>query len=204
MNFKRIVMSVYTENCYVVWDDNKNGGVIDPGSDFYKLDKFITENNIAVKEILLTHSHFDHIGSAAMLSAKYGVPVKMSYTEKDVFENPDNSMEVNIEVPEKFEYFREGDIIKIGDISFRVIETPGHTKGSVCFYEEKEKIIFTGDTLFHTTVGRWDLPTGSYDDLENSVKNKLYVLPEDVKVYSGHGFSTSIGKEKKENGVIKC
>ena len=204
MNIKRIVTSVYTENCYIFWDKANNGGVIDPGSDFNKIDTFITENKINIRTILLTHSHFDHIGAAEELSKKYGISVKMAYSEKEVLEEPENSLEVNFEVPEKIEYFREGDIINIGDIRLKVIETPGHTKGSVCFYEEKEKILFAGDTLFRTTVGRWDLPTGSYKDLEDSIKNKLYILPDDVKVHSGHGFSTTIGKEKGSNGVIRC
>jgi len=204
MNLKRVIMSVYTENCYVFWDDNNIGGVIDPGSDFEKIEKVLNDNNIVLKEILLTHSHFDHIASAKKLSDKYGLPVKMSYNEKDVFENPDNSMDVNIEVPDSFEYFRDGDIISIGDIKLKVIETPGHTKGSVCFLYDDGKIIFTGDTLFKTTVGRWDFPTGSFSDLENSVKNKLYRLSDEVTVYSGHGFSTTIGKEKENNGVIRC
>ena len=204
MNLKRVIMSLYTENCYILWDENKIGAVIDPGSDFEKIEKVIAENNIIIKEILLTHSHFDHITSAKKLADKYNLPVKMSYNEKDVFENPENSMDVNIEVPDRFEYFYDGDIINAGDIELKVIETPGHTRGSVCFLWEKEKILFSGDTLFKSTVGRWDFPTGSFEDLENSIKNKLYKLPQEVTVHSGHGFSTKIGREKETNGVIRC
>lgn len=204
MNFKRIVMSLYTENCYVFWDDNNIGGIIDPGSDFDRLDEFLTENRTDIKEILLTHSHFDHIGSAARLSQKFGVPVKMSYEEREVFENPENSLEVNFEVPGHIEYFRDGDIINVGATELKVILTPGHTKGSVCFYCENEKILFSGDTLFKGTVGRWDFPTGDFAALENSVRNRLYILPDDVRVYSGHGFSTLIKREKEGNGVVRC
>lgn len=203
MNIKRIISSLYTQNCYVFWENNV-GGVIDPGSDFEKIDKFITENNIEIKEILLTHSHFDHISSAKKLADEYNLPVKMAYKEKDVLEEPENSLEFNFEMPDNFQYFNEGDVINVGNISLRVIETPGHTKGSVCFYYEEEKVLFSGDTLFKSTVGRWDLPTGNFSDLEKSILNKLYTLPEDVKVYSGHGFTTTIGKEKETNGVVRC
>lgn len=204
MNFKRIVMSLYTENCYVFWDENKIGGVIDPGSDFEKIDKFICENKLIIKEILLTHCHFDHIFSAKALSNKYGTFVKMSYNEKEAFENPENSLEVNFDVPDRIEYFKDGDIIMVGDTELNVILTPGHTCGSVCFYAENDKILFSGDTLFKSTVGRWDFPTGDFSALESSIKNKLYTLPDDVLVYSGHGFSTAIGREKAGNGVVRC
>ena len=204
MNIKRIIIRQLTENCYIFWDDEKNGGVIDPGGDFEKIDEFICENEISLKVILLTHSHYDHIGAADELSKKYDLPVSMSKDEIDVLCEPENSLGVYFKMPDRFSYFNDGDIINIGAYSLKVIATPGHTKGCVCFYEENEKVLFAGDTLFNSTVGRWDLPTGSYDDLENSVLNKLYILPDDVKVYSGHGFSTTIGREKAENGVIRC
>ncbi len=204
MNLKRIISSVYTENCYLIWDDNNIGAVIDPGSDFSKIDSAVKENNVKLEAILLTHGHFDHAYSADEFSKKYSLPVMMSENEKEVMQGNEDNPDTRIAVPENFLYFHDNDIIKAGGITLKVIATPGHTKGSVCFYCESEKTLFAGDTLFRSTVGRWDLPTGSFDDLKKSVKNRLYTLPDSVKVYSGHGFSTDLGWEKTSNGVIRC
>lgn len=200
LEVKRIVTREYQENCYIVWDDTKKGAIIDPGGSMEKIVSHIEKNNIEITAILMTHGHFDHIGCAKELSEKYGVSVTMNEKEKIVVEDGWNHDCMPFENPENYNFVKENDVVRVGNMNFEVLQTPGHTVGSVCYFFDNT--LFSGDTLFLQTVGRWDFFTGSLEDIKNSVKNKLFLLPEDTKVYPGHGFSTSIGEEKINNGIL--
>ncbi len=200
MEVKRIVTAEYQENCYIVWDETKKGAIIDPGGSIEKIISFIETNEIEVKAILMTHGHFDHIGKAEELSKKYNVSVTINEKEKIVIEDSWNHDCMEFKNPINYIFVKENDIVTVGNMNFKVIETPGHTVGSVSYF--CENTLFSGDTLFLQTVGRWDFFTGSLEEIKNSVINKLFLLPEDTKVYPGHGFSTSIGEEKIHNGIF--
>ncbi len=200
MNLRRIVVSSYQANCYVIWDDNKKCGIIDPGGDVEKISSYIEKNELKVEKILLTHGHFDHIGGAKELSEKYNAPVLVNEKEMVIVNERGISFNIPFDVPENIEFIKENEEICIGDISLKVIETPGHTVGSVCYL--CDNVLISGDTLFLSTIGRWDFFTGSLDELKKSVIGKLFMLPDDTKVYPGHGFSTTIGEEKVTNMVL--
>lgn len=200
MEVKRIVTAEYQENCYIVWDETKKGAIIDPGGSIEKIISFIETNEIEVKAILMTHGHFDHIGKAEELSKKYNVSVTVNEKEKIVIKDSWNHDCMEFKNPTNYIFVKENDVVSVGNMIFKVIETPGHTVGSVCYF--CNNTLFSGDTLFLQTVGRWDFFTGSLEEIKNSVINKLFLLPEDTKVYPGHGFSTSIKEEKIHNGIF--
>ncbi len=200
MNTKRIVVSDYQSNCYIIWDKNNKCGIIDPGSDSQKITAFINDRELKPEKILLTHGHFDHIGAAKTISEKYDIPVYVNEKEMVVVKEGGVMFGMEFDIPKNIVFFNDGDEISIGNEKIKVIETPGHTAGSSCFLVDN--LLYSGDTLFLGTIGRWDFPTGSLDELKNSVLKTLFSLPEDITVYPGHGFSTTIKKEKISNMII--
>ena len=153
-----------------------------------------------LKYIYLTHCHGDHTGSVVDLQNKYGAKVLIERKESENLRNPEVTLNYYIGIPdiklEEDSRIDENDLIHLGNLEFRVIHTPGHTNGSTSLYCEKEKMLFSGDTMFRRTWGRTDLPTGSLVDIIDSITNKLLVLPDDTIVYPGHGKSTMIREEK--------
>ena len=172
----RKTMGVCATNCYFLY---REGGtkavVVDPAENGAGIFKLLSEKGFTVEAILLTHGHFDHIGGAAELKKASGTKV---YAD---------------------EWLTDGQTVETAGISFQVIATPGHTVGGCCYYCKEGGFLFSGDTLFEESVGRTDFPTGSMSSLVRSVKEKLFVLPEDTKVYPGHGGITTIGREKQYN-----
>ena len=182
---------IYGENTYVI-TDNATGykAVIDPG--YFGTDvKMEIQNNAYLKYLLLTHAHHDHF---------YAVPEYLQEYSAVNFAAPLKDKPLMNNCPEPHTWIKEGDVITLGSTEIRVIETPGHTAGGVCFLTEKE--IFTGDTLFRVSVGRTDLESGDWDTLVKSISEKLYMLDEDIVVYPGHGASTTIGFEKRVNPFV--
>ncbi len=200
MNTRRIVVSDYQSNCYIIWDDNNKCGIIDPGSDSDKITAFIESRELKPEKILLTHGHFDHIGAANAISQKYNIPVYINKKEMVVVEERGVMFNMEFDIPENIIFFDDKDEICVGDKKIKVIATPGHTAGSSCFLVDSS--LYSGDTLFLGTIGRWDFPTGSLEELKNSVLNTLFSLSDDITVYPGHGFSTTIKKEKTSNAII--
>ncbi|MCL1844179.1 MAG: MBL fold metallo-hydrolase [Defluviitaleaceae bacterium] len=204
MELKIINDNDFGQNVYLYYDKNSGDGVvIDPGDNLENIRQTLAEG-INVKAILLTHGHFDHILSAAELRKLTGANIYAHEAEVQVLESPDFNRSSQVgrnEVavtPDKC--FTDGDIFKIGNAAeIKIIHTPGHTGGGVCYYDEKNAVIFTGDTLFKETIGRTDMPTGNHSTLLASIKEKLFTLPENVTVYPGHGESTSISHEKAKN-----
>ena len=197
MEINKIVDFNMDQNCYVI---THNGSVlvIDPGSE-----KAVSGIEKA-DAILLTHSHYDHTAGVPALKKKTGATVICT---KECRENLKNArLNVSVMFGENMSLdcvdktVSDGEEFKIGDILIKCIKTPGHTSCSTCYLTEDN--LFSGDTIFLRTTGRWDLPTGDFSVLENSIKNKIYTLDENLTVYPGHGEKTSVGYEKKFNMVI--
>ena len=188
-------------NCYIVQDEEtKETMVIDPGGEVEKITAMLDILQAKLKYIYITHCHGDHIGALQALKEQKGGKILIHRLDAEGLYNKAISLtdyigmdDVNLEADSRVD---DGDLIHIGNLEFRVIHTSGHTAGGTCLYCEKEKLLFSGDTLFHGTWGRTDLPTSSFQDIMDSIINKLLVLPEDTIVYPGHGKSTMIKEEK--------
>lgn len=201
MNIHKIVVGAVMTNCYVV-SEGQDAIIIDPGANAEGIAEYIRGQELCTRAILLTHGHFDHILAANRLREEFGAKVYCLDEERELVSDPGlNAAEIfrfhGAVVPD--EVFRDGQTLSFGSLNCRVIATPGHTRGGACFYFEQEGVLFSGDTLFFESVGRTDLPTGNASALLSSLREKLFVLPRQVKVYSGHGPATSIGYEKENN-----
>ena len=188
-------------NCYIIVDEEtKETMVIDPAGEKEKIIDMLNVLESKLKYIYLTHCHGDHTGAVVGLQNKYGAKVLIERKESDNLKNPEITLNYYIGVPDiKLEddsRIDDGDLIHLGELEFKVIHTPGHTNGSTSLFCEKEKMLFSGDTIFRGTWGRTDLPTGSLNDIINSITDKLLILPNDTIVYPGHGKSTMIKEEK--------
>lgn len=178
-------------NCYIIVDDiTKEAMVIDPASSSEKIIEMLEILEAKLKYIYLTHCHGDHTGAVVDLQNKYGAKVLIYRTESENLRNPEITLNYYIGIPdiklEEDSRIDDGDLIHLGELEFKVIHTPGHTNGGTSLYCEKEKMLFSGDTLFRGTWGRTDLPTGSLVDIMNSITDKLLILPDETIVYPGH------------------
>jgi glyoxylase-like metal-dependent hydrolase (beta-lactamase superfamily II) len=198
MDIKRIRVGRLMTNCYVVSFDGV-AFVIDPGADAGKINDYCQNHGLKVEAILLTHGHHDHVGAVAELKALTKAQVYCS-PQTDMVANSAYNMAYEMgETPNNFEVdqqVNDGDHITIGDMTVTAITTPGHTSGCTCFVIDGN--IFSGDTLFQTSYGRTDLPTGNFATLQKSIQ-KLFSLDGDYNVHPGHGFSTTLEAERKHN-----
>ena len=203
MRIETIMVGQMGTNCYLAWDEeSKRGFLVDPGEQADKIIRVCSRYEIKPEAILLTHGHFDHIGGAAELKKASGAKVYALAEEKKVCRTPELNLSAKmppVVTIEADEWLTDGQTVETAGISFQVIATPGHTVGGCCYYCKEGGFLFSGDTLFEESVGRTDFPTGSMSSLVRSVKEKLFVLPEDTKVYPGHGDITTIGREKQYN-----
>ncbi len=198
-----IVLGIIPTNCYFVHRaDSLEGIFFDPADKGEYIYSQLTSKGFEVKQILLTHAHFDHIWGANELRELSGASVYAYEAEKALCEDVENNLTRECGrpytvIPDR--YLKDGETVEAAGLTCRVIATPGHTVGSCCYYFENEHILIDGDTLFLDSYGRTDLPTGNSKAMAESIR-KLMTLPEDVKVYTGHGDITTIGNEK--NGGI--
>ena len=199
----RIMLGMCQTNCYFLYREGETKVIfIDPADQGKYIYDKLAEKGFSVEAILLTHGHFDHILGAKALRELSGAKIYATEADKVLLQDPYVNVSAQWAKPytmEADEYIRDGQVLTFGDISCKVLVTPGHTIGSCCFYFEEDSILISGDTLFQESVGRTDLPTGSMSKLVRSLKEKLFVLPEETDVYPGHGNPTSIGYEKKYN-----
>lgn len=198
LNINIVPAGVYDVNCYILVDDeSKECAVIDAGGDAGRIEAAIKSMNGKPKYLLLTHGHFDHVGGVEEICSTYNIPFYISKADEEYMEK-DNSIFGTL--PKASGYLKEGDVLKLGSYEIKVIETPGHTKGGLCFAVDNK--VFTGDTLFQGSVGRTDFLGGDMEEIIRSIKTKLLPLGDDVKVYPGHGSSSSIGFEKMKNPYL--
>lgn len=198
LNLKTVPAGVYEANCYILVDEKtKDCAIIDVGGEAKKISEAIESMNGNPKYVLLTHGHFDHVGGVEEICMKYNIPFFISKTDEEYMEI-DNSVFGTL--PKASGYLKQGDIVKLANKEISVIETPGHTKGGLCFFVDGK--VFTGDTLFQGSIGRTDFIGGDMDEIISSIKNKLLPLGDDVEVYPGHGPSSSIKFEKARNPYL--
>ncbi len=203
MNIKRVELGHIHSNCYLV--SSKNAAiVIDPGFNSEVIEEFLRNNSDKERMILLTHGHFDHIGGAPHLRASTGCPIAIGrddgYLLSDSIENLSKKFHANVPEFTADRFLDDGEKLTVGDLTFDVIKTEGHTPGGVCYYIDN--ILFSGDTLFAGSVGRTDFVHGNTDDLMNSL-SKLLKLSDNTNVLSGHGAETTIGREKRYNPFLR-
>ncbi len=206
LGIKKITVTPMCENCYVL-HGGKEAVVFDPGGDYPVIKKFLDENALSVKYILATHGHFDHTGAAAEMKAGCGARFMIHGADERLLdEGAAHSAMYGMGPyirPGADRLLSDGDVIEFLGLGIKVIHTPGHTAGGVSFYIEPLGALISGDTLFFESVGRTDFETGDPEALIASIKEKLYILPDDTRVFPGHGVSTSIGHEKTSNPFVR-
>ncbi len=217
---ENIVLGMCATNCYAVFDGGartpggyvddgqiKDAVIIDPAADVSRIEAMISHYNLRPTAVLLTHGHFDHMLAADAVRKIYGIKVYAGADERQIMTNES----ANLSLPftgegmtfEADEYFKPGDVLSFAGFNIRTIPVPGHTIGSVCYYFDAQKVLFSGDTLFEGSVGRSDFPTGSSGQLIRAIESELLCLPDDVKVFPGHGQSTTIGYERVNNPFLQ-
>lgn len=207
LKIKRRVLSGASTNCFYVFREGADEiVVIDPGDQgdtVWEDVKSLGFNKIAA--ILLTHGHGDHTGGVQRLKALSGAPVYAHEAEAEVLKDPRKNVTGWFGQTYGWDadtYLRDGDVLELAGVSFKVIYTPGHTIGGCCFYSEADGVCFCGDTIFNGSVGRTDLPTGSMSQLVNSIREKLLTLPGETKLYTGHGEKTTVEYELQYNPFL--
>lgn len=206
MKIERFVIGPIGTNCYIVInEETKESFVTDPAACPTELVSHIRSTGLKVQAVLLTHGHFDHIMGIDDFVKEFPVPVYAHEAEKELLENAQLNSSAMYGMGYTYsgaEYLKDGQVLTIAGFEIHVIYTPGHTAGGCCYYIPAEHVLISGDTLFHASIGRTDLPTGSSSQLVRSVREKLMVLPEETKVYPGHMEETTIGYEKKYNPFV--
>ena len=200
------------ENTYIIYDQTLECLVIDPGCSNAKereeLLKAISDLGLKPVRLINTHCHVDHIPGNPLIADTYGIALEIHQNEVPVLKDaPDYGhifqIEMSGEQPPVKAFINDGDVIKFGNTSLKVLLTPGHSPGSISLYNETEGYVISGDVLFYRSVGRYDLPGADGGVLFQSITTKLMTLPDDVKVYSGHGPETTIGSERRHNPFLK-
>ena len=195
-------------NCSIFGDEQtREAIVIDPGDNIDSVLQVLAKNALKVKAIVITHAHIDHIGGAAKLKAATGAPVHMNASDQELYDRLDvQASWLNMKTPEKTTVdaeARDGDTLALGQATFHVLHTPGHTQGSISLWIPAENKLIAGDTLFRDSIGRTDLPGGDGRQILRSIHDKLMTLPDDATVVPGHGGNTTIGREKERNPFLQ-
>ncbi|RLI26669.1 MAG: MBL fold metallo-hydrolase [Candidatus Hecatellales archaeon] len=206
MKVKTVVVGPVATNCYVVWcEEEREAIIVDPGWDAEKILEAVREEEVEVKYVVNTHGHMDHIGANDQVRRAFNAPLLIHKLDAEALGEPELNLsmffwsEIRVSRPDRT--LEDGDEIVFGRVRLRVLHTPGHTPGSICLLGEG--VIFTGDTLFAGSVGRTDMPGGSFQRLVYSLKHRIMPLPDGLKVYPGHGPETILGYEKRVNPYLK-
>lgn len=206
MIFEAMTVGSFLSNCYIVGaETTKEAAIIDPGADFVRIENEIKELGLTPKIIILTHAHGDHIGAVKDFVEKYGTKVYIHKEDAEMLKDGNKnfskiltgkSMSIipDVELEDK-------DEIKLGDLNFEIIHTPGHTRGGICI--KVENIMMTGDTLFNKSIGRTDFPGGSFEEIIQSIKEKIFKYDDDIVIYPGHNSPSTIKSEKLGNPFVK-
>jgi hydroxyacylglutathione hydrolase len=195
-------------NCSIFGDDQtKEAIVVDPGDNISNIVAVLQRHQLRVKAIVITHAHIDHIGGAEKLKSLTGAPVYMNANDQPLYDSLDEQAQwLGIEPPARTKIdidAREGEILQLGENTFHVLDTPGHTQGSISIWIPEQNKLIAGDTLFRDSIGRTDLPGGDGRKILRSIHSKLLTLPETAVVVPGHGANTTIGREKERNPFLQ-
>ena len=212
MKIKQIQNNPFQENTYVVWNEaSKEAAIVDCGALFpqeeERIEKFVEENGLRVKYLLNTHLHLDHCFGNHWAAERYGI-LPMAHAEDETLlarmgeQARMFGLPFEVKTEKLGKYLNDGDVLMLGDNEIRVIHTPGHSRGGLCFYIPSASWLISGDSLFEGSIGRTDLEGGSYATLIKSITERLMTLPEETIVHPGHGGYTTIGEEKKSNPFL--
>lgn len=201
----------YQMNAHLVYDETGEGVLIDAGNsneeELKEIVDFVEEKGIQLKMLLNTHAHIDHIVGNDAVIEKFGLKLYAHKATMEFYKSADQygaSLGFSVSNPQLPDvYIEDGEEIKFGNTTLKVLYTPGHADGSVCFYDAENHFVIVGDVLFQRSIGRTDLPTGDFDLLAKSIQNKLYTLPDNTDVYPGHGPTTRIQYEKMDNPFVR-
>jgi glyoxylase-like metal-dependent hydrolase (beta-lactamase superfamily II) len=210
LKVKTFVFSPIQENTYLLYNEFNDCVIIDPGCYFPEeqdeLNGFITQSNLKPRMLLNTHCHLDHVFGNKFIAETYELVLHLHQQEKALLDYaPTSGLMYNLPFDNysgEYTWLKEGDMVKLGEDELRVIEAPGHSPGHICFYCARQGFIISGDVLFNRSIGRTDLPGGDHETLLKSIREKIFVLPDETVVYSGHGPETNIGDEKKYNPFL--
>lgn len=208
MILETLEVGPYMANCYIVGSEKtRKGLVIDPGADAPSILRVVEKHGLSISFVAITHAHIDHIGAIKQVVEATGARLEMHRLDYEgPFLQQMNRMVAQFtggsveEFPKPDRMLEDGDIINVGELKFTVIHTPGHSPGGICLYGEG--VVFTGDTLFNTGIGRTDFPGCNYEDIMRSIRDRLLTLPGDTTVYPGHGPSTTVRYEKQWNPFL--
>ncbi|MBF0201725.1 MAG: MBL fold metallo-hydrolase [Desulfamplus sp.] len=206
MIIKKLEVGPIMANCYILGCENtKEAAVIDPGDDSSRILMTLAQEKLKVKAIINTHGHFDHVGANSKMKEVTGAPIMIHADDAPMLAQLDRtaaSFGLSVEnSPAADRHLVDGDQVSFGEITLKVIHTPGHSRGGICLYTKGS--LFVGDTLFSGSIGRTDLPGGDYNTLISNIKNKLFALPDDTVVYTGHGPETTLAREKSSNPFLR-
>jgi hydroxyacylglutathione hydrolase len=208
MKWIQLPLGPLQTNAYILYNEKKECIIFDPGHEGEKLIDYLQQNRLQPLAVLLTHAHFDHIGAVDDVRKVYKVPVYVHKEEEKWLQDPSlNGSEIfmmgrSITVGAADYLIEEESTLSIGPFTFEVLETPGHSPGSVSYYCKEASAVFSGDVLFQMSIGRTDLPGGSFNELIMSIEDKLFTLPDETAVLCGHGPETTIGSEKTNNPFL--
>jgi len=208
MILEMLTVGPFQENCYIVGDEQTGvGAIVDPGDEAVRIALAVEQTNLEIIQILITHAHIDHVGAVAALGDEYSCPVLMhAEAEPMLRQLPTQAMMMGLrfgKVPAVDSHIEDEEVIEVGDLQLRSLYTPGHAPGHLAFYVESEGLVLSGDALFAGSVGRVDLPGGSIEVLMQSIEERLLTLPDETRVYPGHGPETTIGNERVHNPFLR-
>jgi glyoxylase-like metal-dependent hydrolase (beta-lactamase superfamily II) len=210
MLIKAFVFNPFAENTYLLYDENLDAIIIDPGCyEKYEQDEimsFIKDNQLVPKCVINTHCHIDHVLGNAFFTDQFNIPLWIPKGEKQILDAmpvyAPNWGITNYQHAEPTHYFDQTAEIEVGKESLQCLFAPGHSPGHMMFYHTGQKFLIAGDVIFNQSIGRTDLPGGDYDTLEKSIREQVYTLPEETEIYPGHGPKTTVGFEKKHNPFV--
>jgi hydroxyacylglutathione hydrolase len=207
MILEMLTVSPFQENCYVIGDEESmTGAIIDPGDEAARIALTVERVGLEISQIIVTHSHIDHVGAVAQLVDEYMCPVLMHNEAEAMLKTvPQQAMMMGMrfgKVPKVDRHIADEEILEVGSLQLRSLYTPGHAPGHLAFLVEDKDTVFSGDALFAGSVGRVDLPGGSMEVLMQSISERLLILPDETRVLSGHGPETTIGRERVSNPFL--
>ena len=209
MILEMLTVGPFQENCYVVGDQESGvGAIVDPGDEATRIALAVEQTNLEIGQILVTHAHIDHVGAVGALADEYACPVLMHAEAEPMLEQlPTQAIMMGLrfgQVPTVDRYVEDEEVLEVGGLRLESLYTPGHAPGHLAFYVESEGAVLSGDALFAGSVGRTDLFGGNMEVLMRSIGERLLTLPDETRVYSGHGPQTTIGNERAHNPFLQA